>query len=84
MSRDAAAQGQLEAQAGLGRRAAENGADHTLLDRLGAWMAARLQSESSGYQPYTPSDPDTLRRVLLPGDVLLVEGNLRLLRRSSI
>jgi hypothetical protein len=50
----------------------------TLLDRLGSWLAGRLQSESSGYQPYTPSDPETLRRVLAPGDVLLVEGNLRL------
>jgi hypothetical protein len=50
----------------------------TLLDRLGRWVASRLQSESSGYEPYTPSDPETLRRVLLPGDVLLIEGNLRL------
>lgn len=47
----------------------------TLLDRIGRWMATRLRTESSGYQPYTPSDPDTLRRVLQPGDVLLVEGN---------
>jgi len=43
----------------------------TFLDRLGRRMAARLQSESSGYEPYTPSDPETLRRVLQPGDVLL-------------
>jgi hypothetical protein len=50
----------------------------TLLDRLGRWVASRLQSESSGYEPYTPSDPETLRRVLLPGDVLLIEGNLRI------
>jgi hypothetical protein len=41
-------------------------------------VASRLQSESSGYEPYTPSDPETLRRVLLPGDVLLIEGNLRI------
>ncbi len=50
----------------------------TLLDRLGGWLARRLQTESSGYEPYTPSDPETLRRVLVPGDVLLIEGNLRL------
>jgi hypothetical protein len=50
----------------------------TLLDRLGRWIANRLQAESSGYQPYTPSDPDTLRRVLQPGDVLLVEGNQKI------
>ena len=49
----------------------------TLLDRLGRWMAGKLESESSGYQPYTPSDPDTLYRTLRPGDVLLVEGNRR-------
>lgn len=47
----------------------------TLLDRFGRWLAARLQQESSGYEPYTPSDPETLHRVLQPGDVLLVEGN---------
>lgn len=47
----------------------------TLLDRLGAFIARRLKSESSGYQPFTPSDPQTLRRVLQPGDILLIEGN---------
>jgi hypothetical protein len=50
----------------------------TLLDRLGRFLAGRLQAESSGYEPYTPSDPETLRRVLVPGDILLVEGNLRI------
>jgi hypothetical protein len=47
----------------------------TLLDRLGRWLAGRLQEESSGYEPYTPSDAETLRRTLEPGDILLVEGN---------
>lgn len=50
----------------------------TLLDRIGRWLADRLQDESSGYEPYTPSDPETLRRVLQPGDVLLVEGNQKI------
>ncbi|PZN57228.1 MAG: lipo-like protein [Proteobacteria bacterium] len=50
----------------------------TLLDRLGRWLARRLQDESSGYEPYTPSDPATLRRVLQPGDILLVEGNQKI------
>ncbi|MEX0277793.1 MAG: YiiX/YebB-like N1pC/P60 family cysteine hydrolase [Ruegeria sp.] len=47
----------------------------TFLDRIGHFLAARLETESSGYQPYTPSDPETLHRSLVPGDVLLVEGN---------
>ena len=47
----------------------------TLLDRLGRRIADRLQSQTSGYEPYTPSDPETLARTLRPGDILLVEGN---------
>lgn len=47
----------------------------TLLDRIGDWLADRLEEQSSGYEPYTPSDPETLRRFLEPGDVLLVDGN---------
>jgi hypothetical protein len=54
------------------------GLNDTLLDRLGRWMAGRLQAESSGYEPYTPSDPETLRRTLEPGDILLVEGNQKI------
>jgi len=50
----------------------------TLLDRIGRWFARRLQTESSGYEPYTPSDPETLRRTLEPGDILLVEGNQKI------
>jgi len=50
----------------------------TPLDRFGRWLARLLQTESSGYQPYTPSDPETLRRALQPGDVLLVEGNQKI------
>ena len=50
----------------------------TLLDRIGHLMARRLRSESSGYEPYTPSDPETLHRTLQPGDILLVEGNQKI------
>lgn len=50
----------------------------TLLDRFGRFLADRLRTESSGYQPYTPSDPETLRRTLRAGDILLVEGNQRI------
>lgn len=53
------------------------GAD-TILDRLGAFLARRLQTQSSGYEPYTPSDPETLSRTLQPGDILLVEGDQKL------
>ncbi len=52
-------------------------AKDTWLDRLGRFLAARLEQKTSGYQPYTPSDPDTLGRVLEPGDILLVEGNAK-------
>lgn len=50
----------------------------TLLDRIGRVLAEWLNSPSSGYDPYTPSDPATLRRTLEPGDILLVEGNRRI------
>jgi hypothetical protein len=49
----------------------------TWLDRIGRRMASKLNRESSGYQPYTPSDFTTLSAILQPGDVLLVEGNAR-------
>jgi len=52
--------------------------DDTWLDRLGKFLAGRLQETSSGYEPYTPSDPETLRRTLEPGDILLIEGNQRI------
>ena len=50
----------------------------SLLDRAGRWLARVLSTESAGYQPYTPSDPETLRATLQPGDVLLIEGNQRI------
>lgn len=50
----------------------------TLLARLGRRLARKLRAESAGYQPYTPSDFETLCRTLLPGDVLLIEGNERI------
>jgi hypothetical protein len=46
-----------------------------LLDRLGRLIADRLETPASGYEPFTPSDPDVLKSVLVPADVLLVEGN---------
>jgi Permuted papain-like amidase enzyme, YaeF/YiiX, C92 family len=46
-----------------------------LLDRIGHRLANVLVKPLSGYEPYTPSDYDTLWATLLPGDVLLIEGN---------
>lgn len=50
----------------------------TILDRLGRFLAKRLRSPNPGYEPYTPSDPETLSRILRPGDILLVEGNQKI------
>ena len=46
-----------------------------LLDKISGFIAGRLKRQTSGYEPFTPSDPVTLLRTLQPGDVLLVEGN---------
>jgi hypothetical protein len=50
----------------------------TMLDGVGRLIARYLQKPVHGYEPSTPSDPDALRHVLQPGDVLLVEGNNRI------
>ncbi|MFK5996729.1 MAG: YiiX/YebB-like N1pC/P60 family cysteine hydrolase [Rhodobacterales bacterium] len=54
----------------------------SLFDRFLGWlgrrMAGKLQEQTSGYNPYTPSDFITLSKTLQPGDVLLVEGNERI------
>ncbi|MDO9416437.1 lipo-like protein [Pararhizobium sp.] len=47
----------------------------TFLDKVGRILADRLETQTSGYEPYTPSDSQTLARTLRPGDVLLIEGN---------
>lgn len=48
-----------------------------LLDRIGRRLARKLNAPSSGYAPFTPSDFETLCRVLRPGDILLIEGRER-------
>ena len=45
------------------------------LDGVGRRIAQYLDREIEGYHPFTPSNPDSLRATLQPGDVLLVEGN---------
>lgn len=47
------------------------------LDWLGHRLAGKLNSAAGGYEPFTPSDFETLCRVLRPGDVILVEGRER-------
>ena len=41
-----------------------------MLDMIGKLLAGYLQKEVPGYEPFTPSDPDALRKSLEPGDVL--------------
>ncbi len=48
-----------------------------MLDGVGRGIVRYLDEPVAGYEPFTPSDPEALRRSLLPGDVLLVEGNAR-------
>jgi hypothetical protein len=49
-----------------------------MLDTVGKILARYLLKEEPGYEPFTPSDPDRLRNLLQPGDVILVEGNNRI------
>src|SRR6266478_2153246 len=49
-----------------------------MLDTIGQLIAGYLQKEVPGYEPFTPSDPEHLRGVIQPGDVMLVEGNNRI------
>lgn len=50
----------------------------TILDWAGRVIAARLQAPVSGYEPFTPSETETLRTILRLGDVLLVDGNQKI------
>jgi hypothetical protein len=49
-----------------------------MLDMIGKLIAGYLQKDVPGYEPFTPSDPEQLRSIIAPGDVLLVEGNNRI------
>ena len=46
-----------------------------VMERFGQLIARYLEKPVSGYEPFTPSDPNALAASLRPGDVLLVEGN---------
>jgi hypothetical protein len=45
---------------------------------VGRIIVRYLERPARGYEPFVPSDPDALRRLLRPGDVLLIEGNSHL------
>ncbi|MEM8838958.1 MAG: hypothetical protein AAGE89_12760 [Pseudomonadota bacterium] len=47
----------------------------SVMDRVGRIIATRLDEEKSGYIPYTPSDIETMRASLRPGDIILTEGS---------
>jgi hypothetical protein len=46
-----------------------------IVEGVGRVIAHYLEKPVAGYEPFTPSDPGALRGSLMPGDVLLVEGN---------
>ena len=46
-----------------------------IVEGVGRVIARYLEKPAIGYEPFTPSDADALRGTLVPGDVLLVEGN---------
>jgi len=45
---------------------------------IGRWLARFLERPSRSYESFSITDTETLRRCMQPGDVLLVEGNLRI------
>ena len=53
-----------------------------MLSRIFAWIGHRivdyLAEPIADYEPFFAPDPELLERCLLPGDVLLIEGNTRL------
>lgn len=53
------------------------GLPDTMADRFGRFLARKLNEPSPGFRPFTHANVAALRRVLQPGDVLLIEGNTR-------
>lgn len=45
---------------------------------IGHWLAQFLDKPSRAYQPFSITDTETLKQCMQPGDVLLVEGDLRI------
>ena len=46
---------------------------NSMLYSIGLAIARYLQKPIAGYEPFTRSDPDALRALLRPGDVLLAD-----------
>ena len=46
-----------------------------IVEGVGRVIARYLEKPVAGYEPFTPSEPAALRGSLMPGAVLLVEGN---------
>src|ERR1700750_1378837 len=67
-----------EGKKAAGKRAARGVRMGTVLDSVGKVIGRYLSKEGPGYEPFTPSDPEHLRGIMQPGDVLLVEGNNRI------
>ena len=40
-----------------------------VLDRVGRHIAAYLQRPATGYEPFTPTDPEALKALIKPGDI---------------
>lgn len=45
---------------------------------VSSWLASYLNSPSKGYKAVSTSSPEVLKKILIPGDVLLVEGDRRI------
>ena len=45
---------------------------------VSTWLANYLNSPSKGYEAVSTSPPEMLKKILQPGDVLLVEGDRRI------
>ncbi|MGB7756126.1 MAG: hypothetical protein WBL23_08690 [Salinisphaera sp.] len=48
-----------------------------VLQRIGHWLAGYLNQPARGPYPHPPGDIAALRKLLQPGDVLLVESDRR-------
>jgi hypothetical protein len=49
-----------------------------MIEKLGYWLARYLQKESASYKPISVVSSHRLKDCLVPGDILLVEGSLRI------